>query len=614
MKLNFIKNIYSILGILFIAFVSNSCVREDVTNAKSPVQYTNRDIKSYNDLFQYFWTTMDQRYNYFYEQKRKDGMNWNAVYNEYYPKFLALKTYGKQSEFTAGEIKDRGQKAQEYFKNIVDPIMDRHFATQIYFPSGVHHLLKDTILFHGGMKTPKDPNISIYKFNEKVDYMKKRLADPFIFEGSFKKDIMGALPAPTDTAKTKEKADFIFLGGRLKSNPEIYYLTFNMFSAALGAKVIQFQGNNNYYTRKMNNPFSLTAEDIRNSKEFNAIPNENDKKVTMQFSMAVVNSWNRLFESDEVRVFNEEMRKFSDTEILSDELLAAMKKVKSYPVVQILEDAKLDKIDKIMNSGNKNTSLLKLIEALAPLYSYNFLKSEVANEYLKWYALKLVHHLMSNGWMDFLIDSNILENRAPFYQKFLNPLQKGEFKKIILDLRSNPGGAVIDAQFFTRRFVTKNTTFAYQRTKEGSGKFNYTQWIPLTVAPHRFGMPTDVPIAILTNNRSASMAEISTLMIKSQGKQVFSVGDYSNGATAALTTDPYENNGGLIYNIDNVIRFYMPFMATKDANGDVIEGIGIKPEIYVAPPTVQEVNEMKNSPDTHVDRTLNEAVKALNTK
>ena len=31
-------------------------------------------------------------------------------------------------------------------------------------------------------------------------------------------------------------------------------------------------------------------------------------------------------------------------------------------------------------------------------------------------------------------------------------------------------------------------------------------------------------------------------------------------------------------------------------NGDVIEGIGIKPDIYVDPPTAQEVEEMKNSP------------------
>lgn len=58
----------------------------------------------------------------------------------------------------------------------------------------------------------------------------------------------------------------------------------------------------------------------------------------------------------------------------------------------------------------------------------------------------------------------------------------------------------------------------------------------------------------------------------------------------------------------------MPIMATKDANGNVIEGIGIKPDIYVAPPSEEEVNEMKNSPKTHIDRTLSEAIKYLSSK
>lgn len=39
---------------------------------------------------------MDERYNYFYEQRRNDGLDWDAVYKEYYPKFAALKSYKKE--------------------------------------------------------------------------------------------------------------------------------------------------------------------------------------------------------------------------------------------------------------------------------------------------------------------------------------------------------------------------------------------------------------------------------------------------------------------------------------------------------------------------------------
>lgn len=62
------------------------------------------------------------------------------------------------------------------------------------------------------------------------------------------------------------------------------------------------------------------------------------------------------------------------------------------------------------------------------------------------------------------------------------------------------------------------------------------------------------------------------------------------------------------------MRFYMPVMATKDMSGNVIEGIGVKPDIFVTPPTDAEVAEMKNSPATFVDRVMNEAVKYLSGK
>ena len=47
---------------------------------------------------------MDQRYNYFYEQKRKDGMDWNTVYREYYPKFAALKTWEMKEDMSDNDI------------------------------------------------------------------------------------------------------------------------------------------------------------------------------------------------------------------------------------------------------------------------------------------------------------------------------------------------------------------------------------------------------------------------------------------------------------------------------------------------------------------------------
>lgn len=46
-------------------------------------------------------------------------------------------------------------------------------------------------------------------------------------------------------------------------------------------------------------------------------------------------------------------------------------------------------------------------------------------------------------------------------------------------------------------------------------------------------------------------------------------------------------------------------------NAEVIEGIGIKPDIYVTPPTNEELQTMKNLPQTFVDRVMAEAIKYL---
>ena len=101
----------------------------------------------------------------------------------------------------------------------------------------------------------------------------------------------------------------------------------------------------------------------------------------------------------------------------------------------------------------------------------------------------------------------------------------------------------MDARFFTERFVTKPAVWGYQRTKEGNGQFNYTPWVPMQTNPNKFGIPSNIPIAILTDKGSYSMSEMSTMMIKTQGSQAVSIGDFSAGATAGLGS-PDDFNGG----------------------------------------------------------------------
>lgn len=555
-----LKNKLLIAGVSLLA--STAFLQSCVDNEESPTteinRYTTSDIQSYSDLFDIFWTTMDQRYNYFYEQKRKDGMDWDAVYKKYSPKFKALKSFGRSTENDA-LINEDYQKAKQYFEEIIDPIIDQHFNVKIAFPI-TNSNVNLTSTFYGGMKTGVSNNT--YPFSLKYGYMKHKLN-------------------PQNSILYTNYA----LGGNLTTDPEIYYFSFTSFSLTQNLKISL---NNKYLSPDEGNALILTESIIDKSSALNSIENINTRKAVRDYTVNILNTWNQFPKSTEVTKFNEKIANFNNTEILTNDFILAA----YYAYIKSEQLISFSDIDN----------------------DYKPIKSAETLNYINWFISQMNNHVNFAYRLPVFQDAAFsVVNNSEFYQNFLNPLHKGNIKKIIIDLRSNGGGAVVDARFFSDRFITKNEIFAYQRSKEGNGRFNYTPWIPARTSPHQFGIPADIPIAILTDQGSASMSEITTMMLKSQGNQVVSIGDYSAGATAGLGgSDDF--NGGTRDVIAGRLTFYMPLLAMKDANGEVIEGIGIKPDIMVTPPSDQELNEMKSSPKTYVDRVLNEAIKYLKTK
>ncbi|OPB92514.1 S41 family peptidase [Elizabethkingia occulta] len=567
MKRNFIKIPILAIGLTISALSLNSCVKEDEVSITEPTRYTEDDVKSYGDLFKLFWTVMDERYNYFYEQKRKDGMDWDAIYKEYYPKFAALKSY-KQEGFTSQEKESDAKKAEEYFAAIIEPIIDRHFVIGIQFPTGGN--LK---VFRGDSKSKKN---NIYDFTSKRTYMINQLTSDSSIAGNFT-DALG-------------NVTFRFLAGNLKSNPDIYYLTSDGFSFYN----LIMQPADQYLVPGSDNTNILTLAAIESNAELNAIKDVSQRNKVRDFTLNILNQWNSFFTSADVRNFNEGVKVFNSTEIVSDAFITAANSVS-------IKSATLP------NYASSST--------------YSSVRNTATQAYITWFMGRIKAHTENAyNYPKFKSDIPGILYRMKFYQKLFNPLQRGEIKKLIIDLRDNGGGAVVDFKYFVERFVTKNAIYAYQRTKEGTGRFNYTPWIPVEAKRHQYAMSSNIPITILTDKGSVSMSELSTLMLKSQGSQVISIGDYTAGGTAGLTTDLDQFNGGInnlsggFTSVAGLMRFYVPVMATKDMNGQVIEGIGIKPDIYVTPPTDAELTTMKNSPSTFVDRVMQEAVKYLSSK
>ncbi|HFK5529490.1 TPA: S41 family peptidase [Elizabethkingia anophelis] len=565
MKRNFIKIPVLTIGLIVSALSLNSCIKEDEVSITEPMRYTKEDVKSYGDLFKLFWTVMDQRYSYFYEQKRKDGMDWDAVYREYYPKFAALKSY-RQEGFTSEEKESDAQKAIEYFKAIVEPIIDRHFVVDILFPTGY------VKRFRGDANSKKN---NVYDFTNKRTYMLNQLVSNSIIAGNF--------------TNVNREITFRFLAGNLKSNPDIYYLTSDNFSFYN----LTMEPADQYLIPRSGDTNILTLASIENNAELNAITDISQRNRVRDFTLNILNQWNTFFDSADVRKFNEGLKIFKSSEVVSDNFATAAN-----------------------NASTKSGTLPEYGSSL----TYSSVRNATTLPYINWFMERIKSHIENAyNYPTFKSDLPRILYRMKFYQKLFNPLQRGEIKKLIIDLRDNGGGAVVDFKYFIERFVTKNTIYAYQRTKEGTGRFNYTPWVPVEAKKHQYAIPSNIPITILTDKGSMSMSELSTLMLKSQGSQVISIGDYTAGGTAGLSIALDDYNGG-INNFDsettiaNLMQFYVPVLATKDINGEVIEGIGIKPDIYVTPPTDAEVTTLKNSPTTFTDRIIIEAVKYLSSK
>ncbi|MHC5363440.1 S41 family peptidase [Myroides sp. LJL110] len=557
-----VKNKLAIVSLSILSLSSltvlNSCSHDDDITITDPRRFTANDVQSYEDLFTVFWKTMDQQYNYFYEQKLQGGLDWDAVYKEFQPKFAALKTYGRANE-QDGQINEDYLTAEKYFKEIINPFIDRHFYVQIQFPATNKNIIR-TVTFYGGMLDQQRP--TTYPFAQKYGYMQGR-----VDSNAFK------LNSPS----------LDIIAGNLTDNPEIYYLTYSQFAVTNNLKITLAD---NYLNPGAGNSLVLTPEILTNSQALKSIADDKMRNVIRDITINILNQYNEFNQSDEFKVFLEESKKFSATELVSDNLMLAAQNL------AIAYNA----LPRYNTTG-----------PYGPYYN------ELTAAYVSYFIGLMNNHVnFGYNFPQLTAAINQVLTRGEFYQKFLNPLSQGEIKKIVIDLRSNGGGAVVDARFISDRFITTETTFAYQRTREGNGRFNYTPWVAAHTKPHAFGIPSNIPIAILTDKGSASMSEITTLMLKSQGNHVVSIGDYSAGATAGLGTVDDFNGGTRDAIAGGKLTFYMPLLAMKDADGVVVEGVGIKPDIYVTPPTQEELSQM-NSVDFQ-DRVLNEAINYLQSK
>lgn len=121
------------------------------------------------------------------------------------------------------------------------------------------------------------------------------------------------------------------------------------------------------------------------------------------------------------------------------------------------------------------------------------------------------------------------------WNQAIEEVRKGNFQKLVLDLRNNPGGRLQSAVHIISAFVDKNKIAVQQ--EDGSGNK-----IPLfTQEDARL---KNLPVVVLINQGSASAAEIVAGGLRDL-RGIILVGEKSFGKGTVQEVQPYEEGGGL---------------------------------------------------------------------
>lgn len=125
-------------------------------------------------------------------------------------------------------------------------------------------------------------------------------------------------------------------------------------------------------------------------------------------------------------------------------------------------------------------------------------------------------------------------------------LKKTGAKKIVLDLRDNPGGLLVEAVNVANVFIDKGREVVSTKGKITDWNKSYKTLNPATDA--------SIPLAVLTSNRSASAAEIVSGVVQDYDRGVL-VGERTFGKGLVQATRPLTYNSQLKV---TTAKYYIP--------------------------------------------------------
>jgi hypothetical protein len=175
-----------------------------------------------------------------------------------------------------------------------------------------------------------------------------------------------------------------------------------------------------------------------------------------------------------------------------------------------------------------------------------------------------------------------------------------EIDGVIFDLRGNGGGMILDEQYLLGLLIDEPLTVSEARYKIGLGMYDYSPWTPFRFYPsarHREGFHK--PIVALVNIWSVSMAEQNAMAIRNLPNGIV-IGERTFGGHGSLNTDFATYYSGIFGNENGAHYCYMANHATRTVDGQILEGIGVTPDITLP----FRETELTNGNDTWMDRAI----------
>ena len=204
------------------------------------------------------------------------------------------------------------------------------------------------------------------------------------------------------------------------------------------------------------------------------------------------------------------------------------------------EDVKGKSVEYISSKlkGEVGTKVNVVVSRENKEHSFSLKREKIKVDNVPYYGV------LSND-IGYIVLSNFRENAAKDIQEAYSELNKKyAIKKLILDLRNNPGGLLNESVDIVNIFVPKSTEIV--STKSRHNEYIYK-------AKHK-ALDTEIPLVVLVNGGSASASEIVSGSLQDLDRAVI-IGEKTYGKGLVQGTKPLPYNSQLKY---TTAKYYLP--------------------------------------------------------